>query len=92
MKVFHNYSTLSDLIEEGQDIEPTGAGSVRKTEIRQVWKNKGDKMMFLFDYGDCWQFIITLKNFNETEYNKRKYPIVSNIKGTSPKQYPPCEE
>lgn len=44
------YELFTDLENEG--IEPTGAGSVKKTKIREVWHNIGDKMLFLFDYGD----------------------------------------
>lgn len=52
------YELFTDLIEEGDDIEPTGAFSVKRTKVSDVWKNSGDKMLFLFDYGDCLEWIV----------------------------------
>lgn len=78
------YELFADLEDEG--IEPTGAGSVKKTKIGKVWENIGDKMMFLFDYGDDWRWIVTLKGFGEAEKSV-KYPRVIKKIGKSPKQY-----
>lgn len=80
------YELFTDLIEEGQDIEPTDAGSVKKTMVKDVWKNKGDKMLFLFDYGDCWLFEVKLIDFAERESGK-KYPHVLKKTGRAPRQY-----
>lgn len=80
------YELFTDLIEEGENLEPTGAESVKKTKIKDVWQKIGDKMLFLFDYGDCWQFIIELKSFGEKDLNK-KYPLILKKIGKSPKQY-----
>lgn len=80
------YELFTDLIEEGQDIEPTGAGSVKKTTVKDVWKSKSDKMLFLFDYGDCWLFEVKLIDFAERESNK-KYPQVLRKTGRAPRQY-----
>lgn len=44
------YELFADM--KSRDIEPTGTASVKKTKISDVWKNIGDKMLFLFDYGD----------------------------------------
>jgi hypothetical protein len=52
------YELFTDLIEEGQDLEPTGALSVKKTKVSNVWKKEGDKMMFLFDYGENLEWIV----------------------------------
>lgn len=52
------YELFTDLIEEGDDLEPTGALSVKRTQVKDVWKNTGDKMLFLFDYGDCLEWIV----------------------------------
>ena len=78
------YELFADLEDEG--IEPTGAGSVQKTKISEVWKSIGDKMMFLFDYGDDWRWIVTLAGFGETERNI-KYPRITKKTGKAPKQY-----
>ena len=85
------YELFTDLIEEGEDLEPTGAGSVKKTKTSEVWGNVGDKMMFLFDYGDNWRFIVELVDFGEKKA-KQKYPRVIKKVGTAPEQYPEIEE
>jgi len=78
------YELFTDLENEG--IEPTGAGSVKKTKVSEVWKNIGDKMLFLFDYGDNWQFVVELIGFR-TKDAKKKYPYIVKKIGRAPKQY-----
>src|SRR3989339_1296952 len=67
------YELFTDLEDEG--IEPTGAESVKKTKVSEVWKHTGDKMLFLFDYGDNWLFVVELIGFGKKE-SKIKYPRV----------------
>jgi hypothetical protein len=64
--------------------------SVRRTTISEVWNKPGEKMLFLFDYGDQWRFIVQLQGFGVVE-SKRKYPRILRGAGTSPEQYPPLE-
>ena len=88
-----NYSNSEkqyELFTDIDDIESTGAESVKKTKISSVWKKSGDKMMFLFDYGDNWRFVIELKSFGEKDKNK-KYSQVLDRKGKAPEQYSECE-
>jgi len=80
------YELFTDLIEEGENLESTGAGSVKKTKIKEVWQSAGDKMLFLFDYGGEWLFVVELKGFGE-EDTKKKYPRVLKKVGRTPKQY-----
>lgn len=83
------YELFADLEEDG--IEPTSAGSVKKTKIGEVWKKIGDKMTMLFDYGDGWRFMVELKDFGEKQ-PKIKYPRLLYSKGIAPDQYPDYEE
>ena len=83
------YELFADM--EDEDIEPTGAESVEKTKISDVWHKVGDKMLFLFDYGDNWQFIVELIGFGEKKV-KQKYPRVLKRVGKAPKQYPDYDE
>lgn len=83
------YELFADL--EDEDIEPTGAKSVKKTKINEVWKNIGDKILFLFDYGDNWLFVVELIGFGQKEA-KAKYPRVIKKVGQPPEQYPEAEE
>lgn len=96
-KVTHNWNGLAEsehyeLFADISDekLEQDTAGSVKKTKIPQVWKNIGDKMLFLFDYGDEWRFIVELIGFGEKEANI-KYPRVIKQKGQAPEQYPNSE-
>lgn len=82
------YELFADMGDEG--IEPTGAGSVKKTKISEVWKNVGDTMLFLFDYGDEWRFVVELADFGAAE-SKTKYPRVVKSVGQAPEQYPKVE-
>lgn len=83
------YELFADL--EDQGIEPVDAGSVKNTKVSQVWKNPKDQMLFLFDYGDEWRWIVTLKAFGEKQAGV-KYPRVLSAKGEAPEQYPDYEE
>jgi len=86
LKSERKYELFTDLIEEGIDLEPTGAGSVKKTEVKDVWQNVGDKMLFLFDYGNEWKFIVKLTKFGERKTGQ-KYPQVLKKTGRAPSQY-----
>ena len=83
------YELFADMKDEG--IEPTGAGSVKKTKIGEVWKKVGDKMMMLFDYGDDWRFVVELSGFGEKQ-PKTKYPRIIKSIGNAPEQYPEIDE
>jgi hypothetical protein len=83
------YELFTDLEDEG--IEPTGAGSVKKTKIKEVWKEKKKKMMFYFDYGDDWRFEVELVDFGEFK-KEQKYPKFLRKQGKAPEQYPTYEE
>jgi hypothetical protein len=78
------YELFADM--EDQGIEPVDAGSVKNTKVKQVWNNPKDQMLFLFDYGDEWRWIITLKSFGEKKAGV-KYPRVLSAKGDAPEQY-----
>lgn len=64
---------------------------VKKTKIQQVFKTTGEKMLFLFDYGDRWYFEVELKEIKNAEKWDLKPVILESI-GETPLQYPPCED
>jgi hypothetical protein len=80
------YDLFTDMIEEGEDIEPTGAGSVKKTMVSEVWREPGDRMVMLFDYGDDWRFTVMLKARGIAD-KTRKYPVILEKTGRAPRQY-----
>jgi len=75
-----------ELFTDIPDVEPTGAGSVKRTAINEVWQKKGDTMAMLFDYGDMWWFIVRLLAIEQSKKGK-KYPYVVKKRGVSPQQY-----
>lgn len=89
VKSTEKYELFADM--EDQGIEPVDSKSVEKTKINQVFKNKGDKMLFLFDYGDNWEFIVELKDIKALE-TKKSYPFVVKSSGVAPEQYPSFED
>lgn len=81
-----------ELFTELPDIEHTeGAGGVYNIKISKVFTKIGKKMLFLFDYGDGWKFVIQLDEVWE-EKSKSKYPKILRTVGNLPEQYPPLEE
>ena len=75
-----------ELFSDMEDVRTTGAESVKKTKIGEVWEKVGDKMLFLFDYGDNWLFVVELVGFGKKEA-KKKYPYIVRKVGRAPEQY-----
>ena len=73
--------------------EPTNELSkgVKKIKISQAFKDRGEKMIFLFDYGDGWQFNVELKEIRNAEKWDLR-PVILESVGKAPLQYPPCED
>jgi hypothetical protein len=67
--------------------EATGTQSVRKTRIGDAFREVGQAMTFLFDYGDEWLFWVELTAVRRRE-PKAHYPRVLAKAGPSPAQYP----
>ena len=61
-------------------------GSVKKTKLSQVFK-PGRKMIFHFDYGDDWFFLLTCTAVKEST-SQRAFKQVVATHGTPPEQYP----
>jgi hypothetical protein len=78
----HRYELFADLEDGGSDAE-----SVQRTRIDAVFRRVGDKMLFLFDYGDGWRFTVELIGLGERAPNTR-YPRVIASAGKAPAQYP----
>ena len=82
------YELFADMEDFGNE---TDAGSVERTRIADVFSQIGQKMTFLFDYGDEWRFTVTLKAQNPKERGV-KYPRVIKSAGEAPPQYPVVED
>ena len=77
-------------VDAGEEASPAAQG-VKKTKISQAFINQGEKMLFLFDYGDEWRFMVELKEIRKSE-EKESEPVILESAGKAPEQYPPCEE
>lgn len=67
--------------------ESTDSLSVRKTKVDEAFEEPGHKMLFLFDYGDDWRFVVELLSVNLAKKGTR-YPRLVSHKGAAPEQYP----
>jgi len=81
------YELFKDI---GEECEPWAKG-VKKTKIKDAFSEKGKTMLFYFDYGDDWKFIVTITEIILAQEGK-SYPILLSQSGTNPEQYPPCED
>ena len=79
------FELFADIGEE--PLSPTSKG-VKKTQLRSVFKRPGEKMLFLFDYGDGWRFSVELKDIKQAETRALK-PVILERHGEAPLQYPP---
>lgn len=78
------YTLFADL---GEDADDPG---VKKTPLSAVFRPRR-KMLFHFDYGDDWFFLVTCTAVKESAA-KRPFKKVLSTRGTPPEQYPECEE
>ena len=67
--------------------EANGTLSVRKTRIGDAFREVGQAMTFLFDYGDEWLFRVELTGLGR-KAAKARYPRELTKTGPSPVQYP----
>jgi hypothetical protein len=81
------YELFADIGEE--QVRPHFKG-VKKTKISEAFSTIGTKMLFFFDYGDAWHFIVELKEVRDALPNE-SLPALIESKGKAPIQYPPCE-
>ena len=79
-----------ELLDESGFAVNNNTKDLSKTSIEEVFSLK-KKMLFLFDYGDEWYFLIECKKINDAEHKKR-YPRVIEKIGKAPEQYPDYEE
>jgi hypothetical protein len=57
-----------------------------KTKLKDLLLKKGQKFLFIFDFGDDHQFGIKVEGFGETQKGK-EYPLIIDENGKAPKQY-----
>ena len=75
-----SYELFADMGEE------TRSRSVKRTRVAEAFADIGQEMLFLFDYGDDWRFVVEVLGIGSKEPGVR-YPRVLKKVGTSPQQY-----
>jgi len=80
------YELFKDIGEEGS---PNARG-VKKITIAEAF-SLDKKLLFLFDYGDEWKFIVEYTG-KEDPAQRRKYPFLITKTGKSPEQYAVSDE
>ena len=61
------------------------------TKLKRLNLRKGQRFLFIFDFGDDHMFSIKVEGFGETKEGKR-YPLILEKKGRAPPQYPNYED
>jgi len=69
------------------DMGDSDARSVKRTPIVDAFPEVGDKMTFLFDYGDGWEFRTEVIGRGRKQAGA-KYPRLLKTVGKAPEQYP----
>jgi hypothetical protein len=69
------------------DMGESDARSVKRSRIVDAFPEVGDKMTFLFDYGDNWEFKVEVIGRGRKEAGV-SYPRGIKTVGKAPKQYP----
>ncbi|MGL4610338.1 MAG: IS1096 element passenger TnpR family protein [Trueperaceae bacterium] len=77
---------LDDALTHEDGAAPQGVRSVAVSEVFA----KGKKLLYLFDYGDEWRFIVECKKIEASDGGN--YPRVLESKGEAPEQYPDYDE
>lgn len=79
------YTLFADM-GEGE----AGDRSVKQTRLSAVFRPRR-KMVFHFDYGDDWYFLVTCIAVKESA-SKRAFKKILSTSGTPPVQYPDFDE
>jgi len=82
------YEVFKDLEEEEPRsvVEPSKCKGVKGTKVNEALNKVGKRLLFLFDYGDEWHFIIQLKGVVPAEKGAM-YPKIMESGGEAPPQY-----
>jgi hypothetical protein len=77
---------MYELFADMGDANP-GVVGVKRTKVAQAFPEIGHKLLFLFDYGDEWHFLVTLKG-RSRKAGRVRYPRLVASRGAAPEQYP----
>lgn len=87
-KDIYKSKEIYELFVDNGMSDNSNAKSVKKTKITNAL-SVGKKMLFLFDYGDDWGFLLECQKKEDIE---TKIPEIIKSVGSPPQQYPDYEE
>jgi len=86
----HLYSFFMDGKRYSDDVYNSSFGDVPpyayEAVIGKLGLYRGKKILYFFDFGDSWEFLVQLVAIDENEKEFKK-PIITEIKGDAPPQY-----
>ena len=85
MEARPKYELFADMGEESDAL------SVKRTRVSEAFPEVGRVMLFLFDYGDEWLFLVEVTGLGR-RVPRARYPKVLAKVGPSPEQYLDEEE
>lgn len=80
----NRFGTQTRIYHPYMDDEPLHTDEVL---IGEIPIQEGDTMMYLFDFGDNWEFDVELERIDPRD-EKKKEPVVVESRGEAPRQYP----
>ena len=84
--------TSPNMIDEADPLDGHEVYDASKTSIGSLGLKVGDKLYYLFDFGDSWFHELTVEGVGSPLESKRRYPFVAELHSPSPPQYPEVEE
>lgn len=88
--VYRSKEKYTLFADQGDADDPSEKG-VSKTSVDSAFPKVGKKLMFLFDYGDDWHFLVTCSGIAEDAKRGKRFRVVS-VTGERPVQYPDFDE
>ncbi|MFZ3076894.1 MAG: hypothetical protein WA139_00380 [Candidatus Aenigmatarchaeota archaeon] len=74
-----------------EEVDEFGKPNSTDVKLKNLKFRKGQKILFIFDFGDEHRFGIKVEGFGETQKGK-KYPLILEEKGKAPEQYEEADE
>jgi len=88
--VYRSKEQYTVFADDGEAEDESEKGVV-ETTVEAAFPKVGKKLMFLFDYGDEWHFLVTCTGVEAEVKTGKRFRIVS-VTGERPVQYPDPDE
>jgi hypothetical protein len=85
------YELFTDMPDTRNEFGETGFGGVKRTRVKKVFTKPVKKMLYLFDYGDEWHFLVQLLAIEPAKPGK-PYPTCIEEVGEALAQYEDPDE